>query len=426
MSAASGRSANPRRIAVQALRTWENGHRHCDDILSSLSRKNELKPVDHALLQQLFYGVIRGLSRLDSMVNFMRRGKLSHENRNLLRLGLYQLFDTRMPAHAAVHETVNLARDRRDRSVINGVLRNADRKREQVLEHIAGQSLAIRESHPDFLIKRWTENFSPEITAQLCAWNNQTPPVYLRINRLVEDKDGDIQKAIADHEQTTALKDDADFFQIEGPVPKEWLQRGWIYLQDPSTRLSCQLLDPQAGEQVLDACAAPGGKASLIATSGAHVTAVDRGEARLERLNENLQRLRAQECVTVHDLDWLAVPSTASEILGDASFDAILLDVPCSNTGVMRRRADVRWRIARGEFEAQAETQLAIIEASLPFLKSGGRLVYSTCSIDAVENQQVIEKTLADHPELSHESTVDSLPWRDGFDGAYACRLRKS
>ncbi len=424
MSGASGRSANPRRIAQQALRTWENGHRHCDDILSSLSRKHELNPIDHALLQQLFYGVVRGLSRLDSMVNFMRRGKLSHENRNLLRLGLYQLFDTRMPAHAAVHETVNLARDRSDRSVINGVLRNADRKREQLLEHIAGQSLAIRESHPDFLVDRWTKTFGAEIAGKLCAWNNQTPPVYLRINHLVEDKDGDIRRSISEHERTTALKDDPDFFQIEGPVPKEWLQRGWIYLQDPSTRLSCQLLDAQAGEEILDACAAPGGKASLIAASGARVTAIDRGEARLERLNENLQRLRAQECVTVHDLDWLeGIPT---DTLGDKTFDAILLDVPCSNTGVMRRRADVRWRINPGEFNAQAETQLSIVEATLPFLKSGGRLIYSTCSIDAVENEQLIEQLLARHPDLNREASIDSLPWRDGFDGAYACRLRKS
>jgi len=424
MSNASGRSANPRRIALQALRTWENGHRHCDDILSSLSRKHELKPGDHALLQQLFYGVVRGLSRLDSMVNFMRRGKLSHENRNLLRLGLYQLFDTRMPAHAAVHETVNLARDRRDRSVINGVLRNADRKRDALLEHIAGQSLAIRESHPDFLLKRWTKNFGAGIAAQLCAWNNRTPPVYLRINRLVEDVDADIRKSIAEHEQTTAVEDHPDFFRIEGPVPKEWLQRGWIYLQDPSTRLSCQLLDPQAGEDILDACAAPGGKASLIAASGARVTAVDRGESRLDRLSENLKRLRAQDCVTVHDLDWLeGVPG---DVFGDTIFDAILLDVPCSNTGVMRRRADVRWRINPGEFEAQAETQLAITAATLPLLKPGGRLVYSTCSIDAVENEQLIERLLSAHPELTREARVDSLPWRDGFDGAYACRLRKT
>ena len=305
-------------------------------------------------------------------------------------------------------------------------MRNADRKREQLNEHIASQSLSIRESHPDFLVERWTKAYGAEITTQLCEWNNQTPSVYLRINHLVEDSDGEIRKTIADHEQTTAIESHPDFFQIEGPVPKQWLQRGWIYLQDPSTRLSCQLLDPQAGENILDACAAPGGKASLMAASGAHVTAIDRGDSRLERLNENLQRLRAQECVTVHDVDWLADSPATGEILGDLTFDAILLDVPCSNTGVMRRRADVRWRINPGEFEAQAETQLGIVEATLPFLKSGGRLVYSTCSIDAVENEQLIAKILASHPELTHESTIDSLPWRDGFDGAYACRLRKS
>jgi len=266
--------------------------------------------------------------------------------------------------------------------------------------------------------------FGSETTTQLCTWNNQAPQVYLRINRLVEDADNEIRNTIADHEQTTALDVHPDFYQIEGPVPKEWLQRGWIYLQDPSTRLSCELLEPQAGESVLDACAAPGGKASLIAASGAKVTAIDRGEPRLVRLNENLQRLRAQQAISVHDLDWLdADPVTT---LGEATFDAILLDVPCSNTGVMRRRADVRWRIQPDEFEAQAATQFAITSATLPFLKPGGRLVYSTCSIDAVENERVIESILSAHPGLTRETSIDSLPWRDGFDGAYACRLRKA
>lgn len=115
-------AANPRRIAVKALRAWENGRQHADEILTSLSRRHELRPVDHALLQQLFYGVIRSLSRLDFLVDQLRRGKLSQENRNLLRLGLYQLFETRMPVHAAVNETVNLARHRRDRSYVRELI----------------------------------------------------------------------------------------------------------------------------------------------------------------------------------------------------------------------------------------------------------------------------------------------------------------
>lgn len=422
MNAASGPASNPRRIALQALRSWEKGSRHCDDILSSLSRKHELKPTDHALFQQLFYGVIRSLSRLDTLVDFMRRGKLSHENRNLLRLGLYQLFDTRMPAHAAVHETVNLARDRRDRSVINGVLRNADRRREELVAHIAAQSLAIRESHPDFLVERWAQSLGTDTTEALCRWNNQPPPVYLRINQLVDDSEGKIRNEIADSEQTSAVEGYADFFRIDGPVPKLWLQRGWIYLQDPSTSLSCKLLDPQPGEAVLDACAAPGGKASLLAARGALVTAIDRGENRLDRLNENLHRLRASESVKVIELDWLE--GAPLEVLGAATFDAILLDVPCSNTGVMRRRADVRWRLHEGEFKAQAATQLRIAEAALPFLKPGGRLVYSTCSIDPIENEEVIEQLIAGHPSLLRESTIESLPWRDGYDGAFASRLK--
>jgi 16S rRNA (cytosine967-C5)-methyltransferase len=419
-----GSAANPRRLAVQALRAWENGHQHADEILTALSKRGALKPVDHALLQQLFYGVIRSLSRLDSLVDYLRKGKLSQENRNLLRVGLYQMFDTRTPVHAAVNETVSLARQQRDRSVINGVLRNADRKRDELTGYLAEQELAIRESHPEFLLERWTERFGPETVESLCQWNNQPPPVYLRINRLAEadDSEGKIRNSINEHERTTALDENADFFQIEGPVPKEWIQRGWIYLQDPSTRLSCELLDPQPGEQILDACAAPGGKATLLATSGAKVTAVDRGEKRLARLRENLQRLRADKLVDVHDLDWLS--ENSSEHFDDQRFDAILIDAPCSNTGVMRRRVDVRWRLTEDDFSAQAEQQRSITEATLPLLKPGGRLIYSTCSIEREENQAVIEQLLDRHSELSEEDNVESLPWRDGFDGAFAFRLR--
>lgn len=419
-------TANPRRIAVKALRAWENGRQHADEILTSLSRRHELRPVDHALLQQLFYGVIRSLSRLDFLVDQLRRGKLSQENRNLLRLGLYQLFETRMPVHAAVNETVNLARHRRDRSVINGVLRNADRRGEELKSLLDDQPLAIRQSHPDFLIDRWTELFDSKIAQTLCEWNNQPPPVYLRINRLIE-KDGTeagqkIRRTVNEHDRTTAVDAHQDFFRIEGPVPKEWIQRGWIYLQDPSTRLSCQLLSPQPGEQVLDACAAPGGKTALLTTSGAKINAVDRGEKRLGRLRENLQRLRANKHVTVHDLDWF--DDKAYSHFGKSRFDAILVDVPCSNSGVMRRRVDVRWRLSPEDFALQAKQQLQITEAVLPLLKPGGRLVYSTCSIDSAENREVIDQLLDNHPQLSLEAMAESLPWRDGVDGAFAASLR--
>lgn len=424
----TGPAANPRRIAVQALRTWENGHRHADETLTALSRRSELKSADHALLQQLFYGVIRTLSRLDFLVDHLRRGKLSQENRNLLRLGLYQLFDTRMPVHAAVNETVNLARHRRDRSVINGVLRNADRQREELISLLNDQPLDIRESHPAFLIERWTEQFDSNIATALCEWNNQPPPVYLRINQLVEkdaaESESKIRGVIAEHERTTAVDTHEDFFRIEGPVPKEWIQRGWIYLQDPSTRLACDLLAPLPGEQILDACAAPGGKTALLAESGAKVVAVDRGEKRLARLHENLQRLRADQLVDVHDIDWF--DDHATEAFDDKRFDAILVDAPCSNTGVMRRRVDVRWRLTDDNFTSESKQQLRITEAVLPLLKAGGRLIYSTCSIDSAENQSVIDELLSRHSELSLEATVDSLPWRDSIDGAFAAVFRMS
>jgi 16S rRNA (cytosine967-C5)-methyltransferase len=183
-----------------------------------------------------------------------------------------------------------------------------------------------------------------------------------------------------------------------------------------------ELLAPVRGESVLDACAAPGGKAFLIAAAmgGAQsLTCTDSNEKRLPRLRENLSRLHAGEAkVAVHD--WLK-PASAE---WHRAFDAILLDVPCSNTGVIRRRVDVRWRLQPDEIEKITRTQRRILENALPCLKPGGRLVYSTCSIEAEENSGIIESFLRDHPECALLATRESLPFRDGADGAYAALLR--
>lgn len=411
---------NPRRTALQCLTTWENASRHAEDILDDLCRKHHVAGPDRALAHSLFFGAIRHLTRLDFIIDQLRRGHMNHENRCVLRIGLFQLFHTDIAEHAAVNETVALARGMR--GVINAILRNAQRQRETLEKRLADAPVSVSQSHPEFLVERWAEKFGEENARALCQWNNEPPQIYGRVNRLkTEAADGVVESA-----QATALKGCAGFFRFSDLPPSDWLDNGWIYIQDPSTRLACDLLAPHRGENILDACAAPGGKTALLADrmkNTGRIVAADSQPARVERLRENLKRLGVNNTQSTV-INWLRPKKNF--LAGLPEFDAVLADVPCSNTGVIRRRVDVRWRLRPGEFTDLQRLQFTIAESCLPLLKKGGRLVYSTCSLEHEENRGVVDLLLERHGDkIELEEIAESLPWRDDFDGAFAARLRK-
>lgn len=406
-----------RRCALESLTQWEDTSRFAADILDDLARRFRLSPPDRGLAQELLYGTIRNLYLLDELIERFRRGSLKPPTRNLLRLGLYQLFKTGIAEHAAVNETVDLAR-KHERALVNAILRSAQRQKSQLLAEIETWPLENRFSHPAFLLDRWSTRYNAVTVEALCRWNNEPPPVYARINRLAPDKEA-LEKILTETQDFLLGPDYPDFFQVTGAPDADWIRDGLIYVQDPSTALACRLLDPQPGEIVLDACAAPGGKTALLAAlmnNEGQITATDNSPPRLEQLRENLKRLAVGNA-TVKLADWNKTDQTALDL---PAFDAILLDVPCSNTGVMRRRVDVRWRIQERDLPRQAANQAALLRAVAPLLKPGGRLVYSTCSIDATENESVIEDS-----GIPVEKVVTSLPWRDGYDGAFAALLRR-
>jgi len=415
-----------RTIVAKCLERWENETIHADRILSDLSSQHRLDARDHAFVQQLFYGVIRNLTLLDACVDHLRNHKrLNHRLRIVLRIGLFQLRHTHIAPHAAINETVALANNRQSRALVNAVLRNAQRNQVELDGFVASLPPAIASSHPDFLINRWTKQFGESATTKLCDWNNQTPPVYLRLNSLAE-KPAALQ-AIRDSGLAHPAPNAAgEFLRLDGPVPSDWIDQGLAYIQDPSTAIACLLLNPQPRQTILDACAAPGGKsiilASKMANSGTLVTC-DADEKRLQRLRANLDRSHVRN-YTARRIDWLKPGELSDDRPKPASFDSILIDAPCSNTGVMRRRIDVRWRLQPNVFHDLQDKQLSIVTNCLPLLKAGGHLVYSTCSLEPEENQALVDLLLKKHPFLNLEETRTSLPWRDGFDGAFAARLR--
>jgi len=325
------------------------------------------------------------------------------------------LLRTRIPQHAAVNETVNTAG--RARAVVNAVLRRYLREEKTLLKTLDAAPLGVRLSHPDVLVQRWTRQFGETDTARLCEWNNNPADILVRVNELKVSV-GELTRAgggqpVDNH--PLMLKTDK--------LPISWIVRGLCYVQDPSTLMACEMLAPQPGERVLDACAAPGGKTSYLAQlmkNEGRIVACDVSAERLTRMRENLERLSVAN-VEIKHADWLQSPPPQKE-----KFDRILLDAPCSNTGVIRRRVDVRWRLKGDDFKRMPNTQLGLIKNLAPLLKPGGTLVYSTCSMEPEENEGVVRRVTQETPELTFRESRRTLPFRDNIDGAFAAAFTRN
>jgi 16S rRNA (cytosine967-C5)-methyltransferase len=407
-----------RQIALKALRTWRNGKRFADSIISPSLAQTSLMRSDRGFALELFYGVLRNLTLLDFWISCLRASRVESDLRDILRLGLYQLFLLKTAQHAAVHETVELA-PKRQRTIINAMLRAAARRTNELLALAHAQPLFVRTSHPQFLVERWQQHFGAEHAEKLCEWNNLPAPVYARVNLLRIDR----TEFLRTYPESRPVPGNLNFVKINS-LPSDALERGHCYIQDPSTTIACQLLDPKPGERILDACAAPGGKTALIAEqvkNRAFIAACDREHRRVRVMRANFQRLDAQ-IASVEQCDWIKQPRLILQA-ADGRFDRVLVDAPCSNTGVMRRRVDIRWRLTPADFGRMQQRQIAIVRAVLQSLKPGGVIVYSTCSLEPEENEEVVRRILAEMPILRLEAERHSLPFRDGFDGAFAAKF---
>ena len=410
-----------RTLALDALGRWRSGLEFADRIVAQTFPRSSLGSSDRAFALELFYGVLRNLTLLDFWIGQLRSAPVDANARDLLRLGLYQILLIETAAHAAVFETVELARPRA-RSLINAILRRALREKDNLTSAAGAQPLPIRFSTPAFLIEKWSAQFETADLIELCQWNNQPAPVYARINQLRITLD----EFLARYPGSTLLAGSSNFVTLRDPGAA--LHDGDCYIQDPSTALACELLGARPGDNVLDACAAPGGKAAYLAemmeNQGA-LLAADQDASRLERLRENLVRLGVNNARVVR-CDWSDEESIRRAALPLHSLDKILVDAPCTNTGVLRRRVDLRWRLRPDDFARMQRLQLAILDAVTPLLKPGGSLVYSTCSLEPEENEAVVRQFLRDQPGFRLTATKLSLPFRDRFDGAFAARLERS
>ena len=407
-----------RTLALEALEQWRGGTRFADKIIAQTFARSALGSSDRAFALELFYGVLRNLNLLDFWIAQLRSERVEPNARVILRLGLYQLLLLEIAAHAAIFETVELA-PRRLRSLINAVLRRALREKVALTKAAGASPLTIRFSTPAFLIEKWSRQFEAGELLQLCQWNNRPAPVYARINELKMT----VAEFLLRYPGSALRPGSRNFVTL--PEPGAALENGACYIQDPSTAIACEMLRPAQGETVLDACAAPGGKAAYLAEimrSQGTLVAADQDETRLERLRDNFVRLGVNNARSVR-CDWLDENSVRAARL--ISFDKILVDAPCTNTGVMRRRVDLRWRLRPDDFARMQRQQLAILRAVAPLLRAGGSLVYSTCSLEPEENDQVIETFLCEQRDFRLTNREATLPFRDFVDGAFAARLER-
>jgi 16S rRNA (cytosine967-C5)-methyltransferase len=389
-----------------------------------------LQPVDRALCHELVLGVVRWQLFLDKIVeHFSKRRVESLDTavRIALRLGLYQLrFLTRVPASAAVNESVSLVRAARLSSAtafVNAVLRRAIREGEydpavEVSDPLG--KIAIQTSHPVWLIERWANSFGVDETAAFARANNAVPPVTFRVVHM-RAKEAEV---LAKLKEAGAIVEASQIvkgaWRVSGATSllREMSSAGQIYLQDEASQLVADVMNVTGGERVLDLCAAPGGKTTLMADragDAAFMVAADRSATRMATIvaTTRLHELKSIRPVILDATEPLPFESE--------SFDRVLVDAPCSGTGTLRANPEIRWRLAPADFASFALQQKRIVSRAVEVLKPGGRLVYSTCSVEREENEEVI----ATIDQLRVIKTIRTWPQREGSDGFFMSILEK-
>lgn len=417
---------NSRLVAAEIICEWLEDQSFPDRKLAKLEH-------DHAFILEMVNGVVRNCEIMQWIENKWLKSEPEMFFKAVLWVGLYQmLFMKNVEEYATINETVNAAKVHPNGAttskMINAVLRRAQREKDDLLKLLAKQPPYIRLSHPPFLMDRWMEQYGEEDTIQLAEWNNEPPSTILRIEQAAVDAAEFVDKLREDGiEPLMHPYSDKEIFLVLprgiGVRKVPGYEEGWFTVQDPATSVSVDLLAPRPGEVVLDACAAPGGKTAMMASrmrGKGELVAMDLHDDRLDVLKENQKRL---------NLGWIElVQGDAREpekALAGRTFDAILLDVPCTNTGVLKRRADARWRVDEERLGMITKLQNEILTACSKLLSDKGRIVYSTCSLEAEENEDLVSRWIRNNPGFRLVKTGKAFPPDSGTDGAFAALIRK-
>ena len=441
---------NVREAALDILESIEKNQAYSNLLLNTSIKKNEIPQKDVGLLTEIVYGTLQRRMTLDYFLKgFLSNGKKVEDwVKILLRLTVYQMvYLDRIPDHAAINEAVEIAKKRGHKGIsglVNAVLRNMLRQGIPSFDSITDpvEKLAMETSHPLWLVKRWVDQLGVEETKKMCEINLTPPTQTARVNTvkttveecltLLEEEGFQVEASDVIPEGIKVLK---------GNVANSTCFRdGLLTIQDESSMLVAYALDVDEAHVVLDACAAPGGKSTHIAEkmkNEGEVLSIDLHEHKVKLIKQNADRL---------DLSTIKTKAMDSRKLDEAlekeSFDRILLDAPCSGFGVMRRKPDMKYTKQEEDVKRLQNIQLDLLHSVMPLLKKGGILVYSTCTIDKAENEEVVEKFLRENPcmekdttlvnrlpvdikEYVHENELQVLPQYFNSDGFYIAAFRK-
>jgi len=436
----------PRQAVVETYARWLKHKFRVDNEVGALLQKWNWQSRDKALLQELLYGVVRRHGTLDYLIRRLsdREVKVDPYVFAATAVTLYQLlYLDRIPDHAAVNTSVELAKEHsgeKSAGWVNALLRRAIRERTRLFD-FKSQSLepldrlSFEYSHPRWMLSRWMEHLTAEKLERFLPWNNRRPSLCLRINRRMTDSQtvaDELRNAGVDSEQHHL---DRFYLLIRNsgdPADLEIVKDGRATPQDISQGLVGRLVDPQPGEVILDLCAAPGGKTGHLAEicPDCKIIATDKSYERLQLLRDNISRSRLNN---VEILSYDEVVSSGQK------FDVILVDAPCTGTGVLARRPDLRWRRIPGDIEQMAKIQHALLEFTAERLNAQGRIIYSTCSIEPEENDEMVHRFLTDNTRIeiktANQYLAQEVVDEEGFlrvlgpeikgDGVFAARLEK-
>ncbi|RNC68008.1 MAG: 16S rRNA (cytosine(967)-C(5))-methyltransferase RsmB [Desulfuromonadales bacterium] len=443
---------NPRRVALDILLRVERDRAYAEPLIDQALSRDTLQGPDRGLVTELVYGVLRRQGTLDHLIDAfsaIRTGKLERSILIILRLGLYQLFFLdRIPVSAAVNESVSLAKTVAPRAsgLVNAVLRRADRERDSIpwpdRERNQVEFIAARHALPRWLAEEWIGQLGAPEAEALAATMAEAAPLTLRINTLRTTRDEFMERlaaaGIAAAPTTWAPHGVRIGSRVAVPALPGFAE-GLFTVQDESSQLAPLFLSPAPGERILDACAAPGGKATYLAQlmgNQGDLLACDLSGKKLQRVTETAQRMGITIIRTA-----VGDAARPADIPDGPPFDRILADAPCSGLGVIRRNPEGKWWKSREDIARLAATQRAILDSLAPRLAPGGLLVYSTCSTTREENEAVIDDFLTRHTDFVLEDLntlfpgfselIDgrglfrSWPHRHGMDGFFAARLKK-
>jgi 16S rRNA (cytosine967-C5)-methyltransferase len=436
---------SPARIAAfDALKEIESG-KFSSAVLANTDP--QLSSLDRALCHELVLGVLRWQLHLDVIVEHFAKRKVESLDPPVLRalrLGIYQLrFLSRIPASAAVNESVNLigrARLSSARSFVNAVLRGATREPDyspaaDITDPL--ERIAIQTSHPRWLMERWSKTFGGEETELMARANNDPPAVAIRVVKTLADEEGVLEKLRSAGAELVPSEIARSAWRVSGATAKlrELSERGELYIQDEASQLVAEVVNAQPGDRVLDVCAAPGGKTTLIAeraSNEATVMAMDVSPRRLATLERTTQ---------LHQLKGIKVmlgDAGASLPFDSGSFDRVLLDAPCSGTGTLRHNPEIRWRLTNDDISQLAAQQKRFLMNAAVVVKPGGLLVYSTCSIETEENEEVVRDFLSSNEQFTQVSlpvnadlvtnsgAARTWPHRQGTDGFFISAFERN